>query len=59
VIAMLAKNVPVMFKDKHVIAKMKAGGSPLHIMTRDQVEKMFHARQKYLEALLKELRKKK
>jgi tripartite-type tricarboxylate transporter receptor subunit TctC len=59
VIAMLAKNVPIMFKDKHVIAKMKAGGSPLHIMTRDQVEKMFQARQKYLEALLKELRKKK
>lgn len=59
VIAMLAKNVPIMFKDKHVIAKMKAGGSPLHIMTRDQVEKMFQARQKYLEVLLRELRKKK
>ena len=59
VIAMLAKNVPIMFKDKKVVAKMKAGGSPLHIMTREQVQKMFQARQKYLEALLKELRRKK
>ena len=58
VIAMLAKNVPVMFKDKHVISKMKAGGSPLHIMTREQVQKMFQARQQYLVALLKELRRK-
>ena len=59
VIAMLAKNVPIMFKDKHVIAKMKAGGAPLHIMTREQVQKMFQAREKYLVALLKELRRKK
>ena len=59
VIAMLAKNVPIMFKDKKVVGKMKAGGSPLHVMTRDQVQKMFQARQKYLEALLKELRRNK
>lgn len=59
VIAMLAANMPKMFHDKKVIAKMKAGGSPLHIMTREQVQKMFASRQTYLEALLKELRKKK
>jgi tripartite-type tricarboxylate transporter receptor subunit TctC len=59
VIAMLAKEVPKMFHDKHVISKMKAGGSPLHIMTRDQVQKMFKSRHEYLVALLKELRKKK
>ena len=59
VIDMLAKEVPKMFHDKHVIAKMKAGGSPLHIMDRAQVEKMFKARQAYLVALLKELRHKK
>ena len=59
VIAMLATNVPKMFHDKKVIGKMKAGGSPLHVMTREQVQKMFESRQKYLEALLKELRQKK
>jgi tripartite-type tricarboxylate transporter receptor subunit TctC len=59
VIAMLATNVPKMFHDKHVVSKMKAGGSPLHIMTREQVQKMFQDRHKYLEALLKELRHKK
>ena len=59
VIAMLAKEVPVMFKDKHVVGKMKAGGAPLHIMTREQVQAMFKKRQAYLVALLKELRRKK
>ena len=59
IIDMLAKEVPKMFHDKHVISKMKAGGSPLHIMDRAQVEKMFQARHKYLVALLKELRHKK
>ena len=41
---MLSTNVPKMFHDKHVISKMKAGGSPLHVMTREQVQKMFQAR---------------
>ena len=59
VIDMLAKEMPKMFHDKHVISKMKAGGSPLHVMDRAQVEKMFKARHAYLVALLKELRKKK
>jgi tripartite-type tricarboxylate transporter receptor subunit TctC len=59
IIDKLAKEVPTMFNDKHVVSKMKAGGSPLHIMTREQVEKMFKARHQYLVALLKELRHKK
>jgi tripartite-type tricarboxylate transporter receptor subunit TctC len=59
VIAMLSAEMPKMFHDKHVISKMKAGGSPLHVMTRDQVQKMFKSRHEYLAALLKELRKKK
>ena len=59
IIDMLAKEVPKMFHDKHVVSKMKAGGSPLHIMTREQVQKMFKSRHEYLMALLKELRKKK
>ena len=59
VIAMLSTNVPKMFDDKKVISKMKAGGSPLRVMTREQVQKMFKDRKVYLEALLKELRSKK
>ncbi len=59
IVDMLSKEVPKMFHDKHVVSKMKAGGSPLHIMDQAQVEKMFKARQKYLIALLKELRHKK
>lgn len=58
-IALLSKEVPKMFDDKKVQGKMKAGGAPLKIMDHEQVVKMFHARQKYLEALLKELRHKK
>jgi putative tricarboxylic transport membrane protein len=59
VVAYLAEHVPKMFEDKQVLAKMKAGGSPVDVMNRDQVIKMFQSRQKYLEGLLKELRQKK
>ncbi len=59
VITMLSTNVPKMFDDKKVISKMKAGGSPLRVMSREQVQKMFQDRKKYLEALLQELRSKK
>jgi hypothetical protein len=47
-----------MFNDKKVIAKMKASGSPMRVMTRDKVIKMFQERENYLKGLLKELRKK-
>jgi hypothetical protein len=47
-----------MFNDKKVIAKMKASGSPMRVMTRDQVIKMFQERETYLRGLLKELKKK-
>jgi tripartite-type tricarboxylate transporter receptor subunit TctC len=49
---------PKLFNDKKVMAKMKASGSPVRVIPRDQVIKMFQDRQKYLEGLLKELRKK-
>ena len=49
---------PNLFNDKKVIAKMKASGSPVRVIPRDKVIKMFQDRQKYLEGLLKELRKK-
>ncbi|MCF8042931.1 MAG: tripartite tricarboxylate transporter substrate binding protein [Desulfarculaceae bacterium] len=59
VIAKLAEAFPKMFNDKKTLKKMKASGSPVKVMTRDQVIKMFKERQAYLEGLLAELKKKK
>jgi tripartite-type tricarboxylate transporter receptor subunit TctC len=53
----LADKVPAMFKDKKVAKKMEAGGSPMRIMTREQVQTMWQERQAYLTDLLKDLRK--
>jgi len=49
--------VPAMFKDKKVAKKMKDGGSPMRILTREQVQKMWKERQAYLTDLLKDLKK--
>ncbi|MGB1110876.1 MAG: tripartite tricarboxylate transporter substrate binding protein, partial [Gammaproteobacteria bacterium] len=57
VIDYLAEKVPAMFKDGKVAKKMKAGGSPMRIMSRDEVRKMWDERQAYLTDLLKDLRK--
>lgn len=54
VIAKLAAVFPRMFNDKKVQAKMKASGSPMKVLTRDQVIKMFQERRAYLEVLLAE-----
>lgn len=51
IIDKLAATVPEMFANARVAGKMKAGGSPMHIMTRDEVLAMWAAR----EATLKEL----
>ena len=51
VIDKLAESVPAMFNNSRVTGKMKAGGSPMHVMTRDEVIEMWAAR----EATLKEL----
>lgn len=51
VIDKLAATVPEMFANSRVAGKMKAGGSPMHIMTREEVQAMWAAR----EATLKEL----
>ncbi|MCB2191685.1 MAG: tripartite tricarboxylate transporter substrate binding protein [Deltaproteobacteria bacterium] len=59
VIAKLAEAFPKMFNDKKTLKKMKASGSPVKVMTRDQVIKMFKERQAYLTELLSELKKKK
>ena len=51
----LASVVPTMFENSRVASRMAAGGSPMHIMTRDEVIEMWAARQETLEALLADL----
>ena len=52
VIDHLAAVVPTMFENGRVAGKMKAGGSPMHIMNRQDVLSMWAARQETLEELL-------
>ena len=52
VIDTLAAKVPEMFKNKRVAKQMKAGGSPLRVMTRDQVKAMWAKREEFLKKLL-------
>ncbi len=59
VITKLATVMPKMFNDKKTLKKMKASGSPVKVMSRDEVIKMFKERQAYLTELLAELKKKK
>ncbi len=58
VINKLAMKIPPMFQDKKVIKKMQAGGSPMRVMSRDDVIAMWKERQAYLTDLLKDLKKK-
>ena len=55
VIDKLAEIVPTMFENGRVAGKMKAGGSPMHVMNRDEVKEMWAARQETLEGLLEGL----
>lgn len=48
----LAAVVPTMFENSSVQGKMAAGGSPMHVMTRDEVIEMWAARQETLQELL-------
>ncbi len=52
VIDHLAATVPTMFENSRVQSRMEAGGSPMHIMTRDEVLAMWAVRQETLEDLL-------
>ena len=52
IIDKLAEIVPTMFENGRVAGKMKAGGSPMHIMTRDEVLEMWAAREGTLKELL-------
>jgi len=55
IIDILAAKVPEMFASGKVAGKMKAGGSPMHVMNRDEVIEMWAARQATLETLLEGL----
>lgn len=50
---------PKMFTNKKTLKKMKASGSPVRVLNRDQVIKMFQERETYLKGLLADLKKKK
>ena len=52
VIDKLAETVPAMFQNDRVKKQMKAGGSPMKVMTRDEVREMWNQRQETLEKLL-------
>lgn len=52
VIDMLAVKVPEMFKNARVAKQMKAGGSPLRVMNREEVQKMWVKREEFLKKLL-------
>jgi tripartite-type tricarboxylate transporter receptor subunit TctC len=52
IIDKLAETVPMMFENKRVAGKMKAGGSPMHIMNRAEVQAMWAKRQETLTELL-------
>lgn len=52
VIDKLAATVPEMFANDRVAKKMAAGGSPMHIMSRDEVKEMWAAREQTLKELL-------
>jgi len=56
VIAKLAERVPAMFASDRVAKQMAAGGSPMKIMTREEVQEMWAARQETLTELLADLK---
>lgn len=58
VIDKLAERVPLMFEKETTVERMAEGGSPLRVMTREQVQKMWTERQAYLEGLLAEFKRK-
>lgn len=55
VLDMLAVKVPEMFNNGRVLKQMAAGGSPVRVMNRDEVKKMWQERQAFLKELLADL----
>ena len=56
IIDMLAEKVPAMFASDRVAKQMAAGGSPMKIMSREEVQEMWAARQETLTELLADLK---
>ena len=52
VIDALAAKVPEMFQNPRVVKRMAAGGSPMRVMNRKEVQEMWKARQESLKELL-------
>ena len=55
IVTMLSERVIDMFTAPEVVQKLREGGSPLKVMSRDEVLAMWTERQAYLTELLKEL----
>ena len=55
VIDTLSAQVPAMFGHSRVLGRMKAGGSPVRVMSREEVQAMWAERQAALEVLLEGL----
>ena len=53
IIAKCAEIFPKMFNNEKIVAKMKANGNPMRVMTRDEVKKIWQAKQETLKELLK------
>ena len=57
-LSFLAERIPQMFENARVQKQMKNTGSPLRIMSRDEVRAMWRERKAYLSELLKDLTQK-
>lgn len=57
VVDYLAQRVPLMFEDKKTLKKMNSAGSPVRIIPRDEVIRMWKEREVYLKDLLSDLKK--
>ena len=55
VIDFLAARVPEMFRNERVAKQMQGGGSPMRVLTRDEVIEMWKARHAFLTDLLADL----
>ena len=57
VLDLLSEKVKTMFENEKVAAKMAEGGSPMHVLGREEVAVMWKERQAYLSELLQDLKK--
>lgn len=53
----LSQRVPLMFEDKKTLKKMNSAGSPVRVISRDEVIRMWKEREDYLKELLSDLKK--